>query len=404
MGKKVKVKSVANKKTIYILVNSPGELSGWMAPVVLYLKSHAPEIKIIAVILPCPYASGGEKQAALSIGVQDVITMWQFLKLKTAKVKKGQSNFALILQLGGDPMWGCLLRIKTGYNWLIYTKRPKFRHFVSHYFVPNRETAKKFARVLPADKFSLAGNLILDSVKYSAKNNKVSVTGEKLRLAILPGSRPFEYERAFGYYPRVAELLQEKFPNLSIFFPLAPTARKEIYTKSIKNAGYEYIEDEASCRIKITDDFYVDIVTENAFDEIKNATMAVAFPGTNNLQIAFLGTPLICLAPTNYAEEIPLDGLLGLIPNCALTRKLKKVIIERINKKLDFASLPNILAKKQIVPEIRRVIWEEDCAQILEEFLKDRTTLEKIKEGYKEIPFDTGADEIIGKYIIKTLK
>lgn len=402
------MKSVANKKTIYILVNSPGELSGWMAPVVLYLKSHAPEIKIVAVTLPCPYASGGERQAALSIGVQDVITMWQFLKLKTKKVKKSQSSFALILQLGGDPMWGCLLHIKTGYDWLIYTKRPKFRHFVSHYFVPNGETAKKFAKVLPADKYSLAGNLILDSVKRqdksSAKNDKASVTCEKLRLAILPGSRPFEYERAFGFYPRVAELLHKKLPNLSIFFPLAPTAKKEIYTASIKNAGYKYIEDETSCRIKITDDFYVDIITENAFEEIKNATMAVAFPGTNNLQIAFLGTPLICLAPTNYAEEIPLDGLLGLIPNCALTRKLKKVIIEKINKKLDFASLPNILAKKQIVPEIRRVIWEEDCAQILEGYLKDSATLKKIKEGYKEIPFDTGADEIIGKYITSAIK
>lgn len=406
------MKSVIDKKILYILVNSPGELSGWMAPIVLYLKQHAPELKIVAVTLPCPYASGGEKQAALSIGVQDVITLWQFLTIKTKKVKKGQSNFAQILQLGGDPMWGFLLHLKTGYDWLIYTKRPKFKHFVSHYFVPNRETEEKFAKVLPCNKYSLAGNLILDSVKLTTKTvqpkegarfeeNKKKES--KIRLAILPGSRPFEYERAFSFYPKVAELLHKKLPNLSIFFPLAPTAKKEVYVRSIKNAGYEYIEEEGTCLIRIAEDFYIDIVKQNTFDAIKNATMAVAFPGTNNLQIAFLGTPLICLAPTNYAEEIPLDGLLGLIPNCALTRKLKRIIIEKINKKLDFASLPNILAKKQIVPEIRRVLWEDDCAKIIEKYLLDTATLEKIKEGYKTIPFDSGADKVIGEYIIKAL-
>lgn len=401
---------------LYVLVNSPGELSGWMAPVVLYLRQHAPELKIIAVTLPCPYASGGERQAALSIGVQDVITMWQFLKTKTIKVKKGQCDLPLILQLGGDPMWGFLLHIKTGYSWLIYTKRPKFKRFVSHYFVPNRETAEKFAKVLPQDKYSLAGNLILDSVKLTGKSvppkddtrveekKEKKGNNSKIRLAILPGSRPFEYERAFAFYPKVAELLHKRLPKLSIFFPLAPTAKKEIYAKSIKNAGYEYIEGDRIDLIKITDDFFVDIVKQNTFDEIKNATMAVAFPGTNNLQIAYLGTPLICLAPTNYAEEIPLDGLLGLIPNCALTRKLKRLIIEKINKNLDFASLPNILAKKQIVPEIRRVLWEDDCAKIIEQYLLDMGTLERIKNSYKDIPFDTGADEVIGEYIIHGIR
>ena len=394
---------MSNQKVLYILVNSPGEVCGWAAPVVQRLHQMVPDLAIIAVTLPCPYASGGEKQAALALGVQDVVTLGQLLKRKLPRVKKGQSDFAQILQLGGDAMWGLLLHIKTGYDWLIYTKRPKFRHFVHHYFVPNRETAEKFAHVVSPDKFSLAGNLILDSVKlgYGSEGRE----GE-LRLVILPGSRPFEYTRSIPFYLEVSRLLHEKFPALSITFPLAPTVKEEACTRAIEESGCHYAKDEATgdLAVQISQVFKVRFTTQNTFNEIKHATLAVAFPGTNNLQIAYLGTPLLCLAPTNFAEEIPLDGLLGLIPNCAITRKLKRLIIDRLNRRIDFTSLPNILAKRQVVPEVRRFFSVEDGAETIATYLASEKLRNDIKEAYRFVPFDLGADRVIAEFVTKSLK
>ncbi|NLX85410.1 MAG: hypothetical protein GXZ00_07330, partial [Synergistaceae bacterium] len=43
---------------LFILTNSPGEVSGWVMPVVKELESAQFPAKIRLVVLPCQYASG----------------------------------------------------------------------------------------------------------------------------------------------------------------------------------------------------------------------------------------------------------------------------------------------------------------------------------------------------------
>ena len=45
---------------IVFTVNSPGEVSTWLAPTVAALKRLAPDVKATVFILPCLYASGTE--------------------------------------------------------------------------------------------------------------------------------------------------------------------------------------------------------------------------------------------------------------------------------------------------------------------------------------------------------
>lgn len=92
--------------TLFILSNSPGEVSGWMGPVTRALAERDFPLDITGVTLPCPYASGMEAGSARRLpGVTEVVQLRDAMRTVPAGGKR------LILQLGGDPMYGCALSL-----------------------------------------------------------------------------------------------------------------------------------------------------------------------------------------------------------------------------------------------------------------------------------------------------
>jgi lipid-A-disaccharide synthase len=65
----------------FLISNSPGELAGWVRPVVLELKKQIPEATIEIFLTPCQFQSGTEKQYALALpGVSKVWEVRQTLR------------------------------------------------------------------------------------------------------------------------------------------------------------------------------------------------------------------------------------------------------------------------------------------------------------------------------------
>ena len=76
------------------------------------------------------------------------------------------------------------------------------------------------------------------------------------------------------------------------------------------------------------------LVREGQYAAIAASSLAVAFPGTNNLQIASLGVPLLMIAPLNQAHNIPLDGIPGALPReGAAAVAVKKKLVHWYNAK-----------------------------------------------------------------------
>ena len=73
---------------------------------------------------------------------------------------------SLVLQLGGDPMYGWALSAKLRVPWMIYTARPRWRGKVAHYFIPDGTARARFERAgVAPERYTVVGNLILDSVE-----------------------------------------------------------------------------------------------------------------------------------------------------------------------------------------------------------------------------------------------
>jgi len=387
---------------LIILTNSPGEVSGWVKPVLDALSQRQLALEIMLAVLPCPYASGAE--ASYGATLPGVSCSLKYKELKRNPPEDGKN---LILQLGGDPMFGCMLSRKMKCDWMIYTARPKFKSKVKKYFLPDENAEGRFRKAKVKQlSYKLVGNLILDSIPCLRDKEQareiMRLSEDEHTVAFLPGSRPFEYRVGGAFFIRAAQELMNRYENLNCYLVLAPTVDEQIFKQGLDEEGIAYTGEGRVEQIPCNNRHSIKVVRDKGFVAIKASELAVALPGTNNLQIAALGTPLLMVAPMNFAEEIPLDGIAGLIPfKLPGFRTLKKKLVYWANsrKKNKYVSLPNRMAGEEIVPEHRRIMTPLTVAQLADELLATPGRLHEIAEGYDKINFEYGASRRIADEI-----
>jgi len=378
---------------IYILSNSPGEVSGWVKPVAEAIRKERVAASVVLVTLPCQYASGKEAEYGCSIeGVEEVIDFRRLLRTASGAGRKN-----LVLQLGGDPFFGALLSTKLKCGWMIYTSRPKWGVRVSHYFIPDAAAEVRFKKHgISADRYTRVGNLIADSVPECGSmpemKAKLGIPEREDVISFLPGSRPFEYKDGFAFFGMAAREILLRFRGCNIFMPVAPTVDERLLKEGLDRANVAWRGSGRVEEMLFEGDRRVRLIRGNTFEAIKASKLAVSLPGTNNLQIVSLGVPLLMVAPLNEAENIPLDGLAGMIPlSLPGARRFKKKLVLWYSGREKYVSLPNRLAGKMIVPEHRGIMTPLTVADLVADLLRSPEELRRIVEGYSEIPFERGA-------------
>ena len=96
---------------IVIITNSPGELSSWVRATVKTLRRRAPDARIVVMLVPCPFASGGEARIAASFEQVDVVVPpSRFFQVSLGWNVPGYtpSRLGVVVFLGGD-FWHALL-------------------------------------------------------------------------------------------------------------------------------------------------------------------------------------------------------------------------------------------------------------------------------------------------------
>lgn len=386
---------------IFILSNSPGEVSGWVKPVAAALASRGSGAKVSLVLLPCPYASGMEERYGREIfGIDDAMPFRSAWKLNVRGTGK-----RLVLQLGGDPLFGALMSAKFRAKWMIYTARPRWISRVDHYFLPDAHALSRFhdKKVSPS-KYTFVGNLMIDSVPICGARDEMKarfgISPNENVISFLPGSRPFEYKEGYAFFSRAAMDVLSKFKNMHAFLPVAPTVDEAILEEGLRSAGLEWRGESEAEEIVWNGPGRIRLIRRGNYEAIKASSLAVAFPGTNNLQIASLGVPLMMVAPLNEAENIPLDGIPGIIPmSVPGAKRLKKKLVFWYSSRERFVSLPNRIAGRMVVPEHRGIMTPSMVAGMAEELLASPERLKKIVEGYSDISFERGAAEKIAEII-----
>lgn len=169
----------------------------------------------------------------------------------------------------------------------------------------------------------------------------------KKQILLMPGSRKQEIETLLPPMLDAAEILVGKDPNLEFFLPIASTISKK--------------EIEAMTKEKKAP---IQIIEGNAYDLISVCQVGMIGSGTATLEAALLNVPSVIIY-----KVAPMTYWLG-----------KKLI------KLNHFGLPNIVAQKEILPElIQKEVTGEKIAERISNWLYDKKEYEKVLENLSEM-------------------
>jgi lipid-A-disaccharide synthase len=281
---------------------------------------------------------------------------------------------------------------------------------VDRYFLPDTKSGERFLKSgVKAEKYRVIGNMALDSVTLSETEEEtrefLGIAPETPIMACLTGSRPIEYTDGTRLFVSVARLMAGRFPDLKVLFPLAPTVREELLQKALGEAGIKWTGESRVREIEIMPGRMALVVRDRTPEALNCSKLALAVPGTNNLQAAALYIPYIMVLPLDRSDEFPLDGLLGNVPLWLPGfRRLKRAYIEKLNERTGCVSLPNKMAGRMIAPEIRGIFEPSVVARMAIGLLELPEKLKEISRAFWDCTHERGASVKLAENIEKFAK
>lgn len=185
-------------------------------------------------------------------------------------------------------------------------------------------------------------------------------------VLLLPGSRTQEITNLLPVMLEAAAKIVEQVPNCQFYLPVASTISREILQNIIKNYSLE---------VTLTD--------EHTYDLMNIANTAIAASGTVTLEAALLKLPCVVIYKM-----------------ATLTYWLGKLLV-----KIPHFSLPNIVAGRQVIPELLQD--DANADQIAKEVLPmllDNQTKSRLQHDLAEVRQklgDVGAVNRVARVILE---
>lgn len=435
---------------IVFTVNSPGEVSTWLAPTVAALKRLAPDVKATVFILPCLYASGTELDVVRRMpGVEAVVSPRESLRYIVGGRLPGgwrPAGRGAVVFLGGELLLAALLSKRLGYPAAAYTEGVMNAPAAFSRVFVSRESAREQAlrKGVPKDRIRVIGDLMVDAARVAkdeAERREVSAPltrGDERRIvAILPGSRPYELRHTFPVMLGAAALLARWAPGLRFVVAVSPYTTREALARGLEASARWSCGDEknpASASEPVLSPpgalerlFASDAGGRTLLDAtvttpegpvevtfwrgpsrvvMAGAALALTIPGSNTAELAAWGVPMVVTMPLSSPEEVPLDGVLGYIDKIPLIgRSLKAKAVLRAVERTPFVALPNRIAQELIVPELRSTrLLPREVAEEARRLLDEPEVLKSMGSRLVEVMGAGGGAEALVRETLKLLQ
>lgn len=407
---------------IFITTNSPGEILGWVKPLVKKLKQKKREVKIVVVILPCQYAGGREEKVVHSLQEIDyVINPKEYSKYILWGIKPSGITLekrGVIVFLGGDPLHALLLSKRLKFPAVAYIQKPRWKNYFAKFMVIDEGIKKKFLeKGIKPQQVRVVGDLMADTLELQIPKEKIyklwHLNREDFIISLMPGSRLYQTKYLIPFFLRVGEIIKSRFPYSQFLLPLSPFIPVEEVKKLAENPSSKFLEgtefkfkkEKDKIKLKSKEGLEVLVITTNQYDALNISDLLLTIPGTNTAQAGFLGIPMVVIIPLNKPELIPLDGWPGLVEKIIpFGSLLKRALVKKYSKTLCFAALPNRKANKKIVPELKGIIKAKEVAQEAIKLLENSSQREEISYKLKEIMGGKGASNKMVNVIYQVME
>ncbi len=215
------------------------------------------------------------------------------------------------------------------------------------------------------------GHPLADTVRCGLTREEaraaMSISSGETAIALLPGSRTGEVKRLLGPMVNAAGLITRKLKGARFLLPAAGSINDGLLKKYLKQSGAR-----------------IDVVRGAMYTALRASDAAIVASGTATLETALIGTPQVIvyrMSPISYA--------------------IAKSLV-----KLPHAGLPNIVAEREVVPEL--IQGEATPQKMADEVLSmlEGKKREAILEGYDEIKRNLGrggATDRVAKAVYNTI-
>lgn len=423
---------------VVLTVNSPGEVATWLVPVVRALRARAGEgaaLTVTVMVLPCMYAAGTELTVVRGVpGVDQAFGPRESLLYALSgiglKTWRPQPRGAVVY-LGGELALASLIAGRLGYRALMYTEgrhTPPKRF--ERIFVPNERARQSMVqRGADPARVQVVGDLMVDAAHLDVHGDATQIRAAwglnpaRKTVALFPGSRPYELRRAGRLMVAAAAHMLRREPQVQFVLAVAPFHTEAGLRKDLAEFAPRFTGDPARLfaaegigaapRERVerfsfeTDQGTVPILFVRGGERrvIAAADLALTIPGSNTMEMAAHGVPMVVCLPLDHLEEIPIDGVLGLLGGIPLVgRPLKRAAVKRVLERTRFTALPNRSAGKMLVPELRSErLSPADVAEAALRLLADDARRAALSQALREVAGPAGASGRVADAILTTL-
>lgn len=399
---------------LLVVTNAPGEIATWVRPVARAIREENQAVRIICLLSFCQFASGEEAGLLKEIPeIGAIIPPREYLKviLKGRLPCGAQPEGGAVLHLGGDPIHSLLVARRLGWKTAIYTYRPEtklIKYFDRIIVLDKAAKEKVVARGMQPIRVEAAGDLVVDSINETPQTKgkfckRYSLNMDCFTIGFLAGSRKEHAKNLLPFFLRVAELIKERSSRFQFFTLLAPSIRQEFIEGTLEGSQDKILSEGEKISILTSQGLRIPVI-QGGIEAMNMADFVLTIPGSNTGQMASMGIPMLVVAPLNAPELIPLEGIWGLvgrIPWAGIS--LKKYFVKKVSERTPFTALPNIRARRLIVPEMRGILSPLGVAKRVLGYLKELDR-KKVSNQLQETMGLGGASKRLARVILSMME
>jgi lipid-A-disaccharide synthase len=356
-------------KIFLVTGEASGDIHG--AHLALALQELNPAIELIGV--------GGSKMSAAGVsllpnvdrvdamgvpGIRQLMKGWKTLRTLSRYIQQERFDAIVLIDSPGLNLRLAKVAAKTSHN-IIYYIAPQVWAWGSRRLKLIRKVVNHVLAILPFEEayFQKAGiacrfvgHPLLDELRSSYdkahERQRLGLEAEGLVIGLLPGSRVREVRDVLPTLLKTIQQIRDRYPALQVLLAQAHSLSDAVIHELLENSGQQ-----------------VKLVKGQPNEVMAASDLLLVTSGTATLQAALIGTPMVVV----YRAS-------------PLTYQIAKCLV-----RIPYISLVNILAGKEIVPElIQNRMTPDRIAQEALEILRDAGRRDAMQQAFHAIRTSLG--------------
>jgi hypothetical protein len=377
---------------IALTANGPGEVAGWLRPLLRSLYRRDPHLGVLVFLVPDDYATGFEAKIVHDAFPQaTVVEPKRYLKFALGgRLDDIPAGVDVVQYIGGDLLHAARVhaRLKGRAATYKFSRRAYRKLFDRAFALDERNAEQLVDWGTPRERIERVGNLAIDGALFEATLPAEPGAPED-GILIMPGSRPYEVENLVPFYFAAALRMLRERPHLPIAFALSPFTSPEYVRAAIVGGGIPRMfgrtgrlvtDDGRDYLTTPSGDVRIPVLT-NALAAAKVSRIVLTIPGTKTVELAALGKPAITITPLNAPEYVTINGPLTYINRIPLIGvPLKRAAAVALSRRFGYHAQPNVDANASLIREVHGTITPGRIARVALESYDDRSWIAQTGE------------------------